>query len=82
LGKSRATKKKRIADKLMETHPDTFSTDFEENKKHMNELLDIPSKQLRNTVAGYITRAIPSKNWQKPIRLTADAMKTGTTPKT
>ena len=25
---------------------------------------------------------IPSKNWQKPIKLTADAMKTGTTPKT
>ncbi len=25
---------------------------------------------------------IPSKNWQKPIKLTAEAMKTGTTPKT
>jgi len=61
LGKSRATKKKRIADALLVKHPDSFTTNFEENKKIMNELLDIPSRQLRNNVAGYLTHAMTSK---------------------
>ena len=64
MGKSRATKKKRIAETLLEKHPDAFTTNFEENKKIMNELLDIPSRQLRNNVAGYLTQAMTTKQKQ------------------
>ena len=67
MGKSRANKKKRIGDILLEKHPNAFTTNFEENKKTMNELLDIPSKQLRNNVAGYITRAIHRRQKQEVI---------------
>ena len=64
MGKSRATKKKRIADTLLEKHPDSFTTSFEENKKIMNELLEIPSRQLRNNVAGYLTHAMTNREKQ------------------
>jgi small subunit ribosomal protein S17e len=64
LGKSRATKKKRIADALLEKHPNAFSSDFDENKRIMNELLSIESKQLRNDVAGYLTRAMHDREKQ------------------
>ena len=64
MGKARATKKKRIADLLLEKHPNVFTVNFEENKRLVSELLDIPSKQLRNDVAGYITRAIHSRQKQ------------------
>ena len=34
-----------------------FGTDFESNKKALEELAIIPSKQLRNRIAGYIAKA-------------------------
>ena len=64
MGKSRATKKKRIGDELLKKHPDAFTISFEENKKIMAEFLEIPSKQLRNNVAGYLTRAMNNQQKQ------------------
>lgn len=40
----------------MQRHPDSFGSDFDENKKALEELALIPSKQLRNRIAGYITK--------------------------
>ncbi|MDG7011347.1 MAG: 30S ribosomal protein S17e [Nitrososphaerota archaeon] len=40
----------------MGRHPEAFGSDFEENKKALEELALIPSKQLRNRIAGYIAR--------------------------
>jgi ribosomal protein S17E len=40
----------------MERHPEAFGSDFETNKKALEELAIIPSKMLRNRMAGYITR--------------------------
>jgi small subunit ribosomal protein S17e len=40
----------------MQRHPEAFGADFEENKKALEELALIPSKQLRNRIAGYITK--------------------------
>lgn len=45
-----------IGDELLRNHPDTFAGDFDENKKHVENLTDIGSKRVRNRVAGYITR--------------------------
>ena len=36
------------------TEEDKFSSDFDENKKVLGKLM--PSKKIRNQVAGYITR--------------------------
>ena len=40
----------------MQRHPEAFGPDFEANKKALDELAVIPSKQLRNRIAGYITK--------------------------
>jgi len=40
----------------MQRHPESFGTDFDENKKALEELALIPSKQLRNRIAGYLTK--------------------------
>jgi len=47
---------KRIALEIYSRYPDKVSTDFEENKKLVNELLLSRSKTVRNMVAGYLTR--------------------------
>jgi small subunit ribosomal protein S17e len=41
---------------LLEKHRDKLTTDFEDNKKLVAELMVGSSKKLRNVVAGYVTR--------------------------
>jgi small subunit ribosomal protein S17e len=47
---------RRLSEELLERHPQAFGTDFEANKKALEELALIPSKQLRNRIAGYIAK--------------------------
>jgi len=56
---------KRIARELVERFPDKFITDFETNKKLLESLTNISSKNLRNRVAGYITRLQKKKKQNK-----------------
>jgi len=51
---------KNLARDLMETYPDAFSEDFEENKAQVAELTNIESKEVRNRVAGYVTHKLSS----------------------
>ena len=46
---------------LLQRYPDAFGTDYEENKKKLDELALVTSKQLRNHIAGYITRSLKSE---------------------
>jgi small subunit ribosomal protein S17e len=48
---------RRLSEELLQRHPDAFGKDFESNKKALEELAFIPSKQLRNRIAGYIAKA-------------------------
>ena len=48
---------RRLSEELMQRHPEAFGTDFEQNKKALEELTLIPSKQLRNRIAGYIAKS-------------------------
>ncbi len=50
------TQVKRIVDELFENYPDEFTTDFENNKKLVEEYTNISSKKMRNRVAGYAAR--------------------------
>ncbi len=61
MGKSRALKTKRIVKLLLDKHPDRFSSDFEENKKAIEEVTTIASKPLRNRIAGHITKLLVVK---------------------
>jgi len=56
LGKVRPEKVKRIAHELIKRYPTKFTPNFEENKKTVISLADIPSSKLRNRIVGYITR--------------------------
>jgi len=47
---------RRLSEEVMRRHPEAFGADFEENKKALEELALIPSKQLRNRIAGYIAK--------------------------
>jgi small subunit ribosomal protein S17e len=48
---------RRFSEELLSRHPEAFGTDFEENKKVLVEMTLIPSKQLRNRIAGYISKS-------------------------
>jgi len=48
---------RRLSEELLERHPEAFGTDFEQNKKVLEDMALIPSKQLRNRIAGYISRS-------------------------
>jgi len=47
---------KRVTKELFSKHSKEFKKDFQENKKLVEKFADIPSKKLRNIIAGYITR--------------------------
>jgi len=47
---------RRLSEQIMERHPEAFGSDFEANKKALEELAIIPSKMLRNRMAGYIAK--------------------------
>ena len=47
---------RRLSEEIMQRHPEAFGSDFEENKKSLEDLALIPSKQLRNRIAGYIAK--------------------------
>lgn len=48
---------RRLAQQILSRHPESFGDDYEKNKKALDDLALIPSKQLRNKIAGYITKA-------------------------
>jgi len=52
---------RRLAEEVLERYPDLFSTNFEENKKKLGEIAVITSKQIRNELAGYITKLIKKR---------------------
>ena len=55
MGNIRPTYIKRVAIELVQTYPELFSDDFDENKKKVSELTDVVSPKMRNRIAGYVT---------------------------
>jgi small subunit ribosomal protein S17e len=51
-------KTRRLAEVILQRHPEAFSVDYEMNKKSLDDLAVIPSKQLRNQIAGYIAKSL------------------------
>lgn len=56
MGRIRTGFVKRQGESLMKKFKGQFSSKFEENKKKVTEVADVPTKKLRNLVAGYITK--------------------------
>ncbi len=49
---------KNAAKNLLALYPDTFTDDFESNKRLVEQLTDVQSKKVRNRIAGYLVRLI------------------------
>ena len=66
LGNVRTEKVKRIARELVRRYPDRFTVDYEENKRVLMALVNLPSKKLRNMIAGYVTSLVAASMVNKP----------------
>lgn len=61
MGRIKTQMIKRLTLQLVKQHKPLFSTDYVANKKLVEQLLTGPSKKIRNTVAGYVTRIMQRK---------------------
>ncbi|MHA1595996.1 MAG: 30S ribosomal protein S17e [Candidatus Baldrarchaeia archaeon] len=61
MGKIRPAYIKRLARELVRRYPDVFTTDFETNKRLVEKYANVPSKKVRNRVAGYIVRLVKQR---------------------
>ncbi|MAG47056.1 30S ribosomal protein S17e [archaeon] len=61
MGRIKTTQIKRVALQLVGSHRDKFKKEFTDNKKIVDELAEIPSKKMRNIIAGYVTRLMKVK---------------------
>ena len=73
MGRIKSTLIKRTAKKLIERSPDSFNEDFKHNENALKDTM--PSKSIRNKIAGYIARLIrmQSKEKTKTATLAATA---------
>ena len=55
-----------LGDDLMERYPGTFSGEFQENKKRVEQLTELQSRHVRNRLAGYITRNTAERDKIEP----------------
>ena len=73
LGKVRIDVVKKTTRKLMDSYPDKFTMDFEENKQMVTQLLDSATKWMRNRVSGYVTTLKKTEEKRKAIMATPAA---------
>ena len=64
MGRIKTSLVKRTSKQLLSWNPEVFTKEFEDNKKFLKETM--PSKRIRNMVAGYIGRI--KKNTKKIIQ--------------
>ena len=56
MGSIRPTYIKRVAIELVKKYPDMVSDDFQANKELVMKMTNVPTKKMRNRIAGYVTR--------------------------
>lgn len=60
MGNIRQTYIKSTVDALLRQYPNEFGADFNENKEKVEKLATIQTKEVRNHIAGYVTRKMSS----------------------
>jgi len=77
MGKVRTKLIKRVARMVFEKYPELFTRDFQHNKLVVSKLVTIPSKKLRNQIAGYITHlvSITQKNRKTSVEVLSEEVK-------
>lgn len=66
MGRIKSTMVKRAAESLLEQNPTKFSSEFTRNKEVLGSST-MPSKPIRNKVAGYLARMVKMK--EKPRQI-------------
>jgi small subunit ribosomal protein S17e len=67
MGKVRTVLIKRLARELVDRYSVSFTTDFDNNKQVVDELLTNTTKRLRNRIAGYITHLVKLRQPQEEL---------------
>jgi small subunit ribosomal protein S17e len=61
LGRIKINMVKRISNELLDTQRQSLSTDFSKNKLVVSAKVNVPSKKIRNVIAGYVSRVMRRK---------------------
>jgi len=61
-------KTRSISEMIMKRYPNAFSGDYEKNKEVLEGLAIIPSKHLRNHIAGYISKVLSSSEEEEEVQ--------------
>ena len=61
MGRVKTQLTKRLARELVEMYPEKFSDKFDDNKKLLDETINVKSKKIRNTISGYLARLIKQR---------------------
>ena len=64
MGRIRTKMVKNLSKKLVENNPDKFGSDFEKNKRALDEMQLFSDKPVRNKVAGYIISVVEKSKQQ------------------
>jgi len=62
MGRVRPIFIKKISKELILKYSDVFTNDFDKNKQLLEKFVSIPSKLIRNRIAGYIVHLIKMKD--------------------
>ncbi len=63
---------KRLSTELLNRYPDKFNVDFQQNKKKIDEIAKVRSKELRNQIAGYIASYINKQTREQNKKIEQD----------
>jgi small subunit ribosomal protein S17e len=61
LGRIKINMVKRVSNELIEKDRQSLSTDFSANKAIVSSKINVPSKKIRNVIAGYVSRLMKRK---------------------
>ena len=67
---------KRLSTELLNGYPDKFNVDFQQNKKTIDEIAKVRSKELRNQIAGYIASYINKQTKEQNKKIEQDVDET------
>ncbi|MDW0164768.1 MAG: 30S ribosomal protein S17e [Nitrososphaeraceae archaeon] len=67
---------KKLSTELLNRYPNKFNVDFQQNKKTIDEIAKVRSKELRNQIAGYIASYINRQTKEQNKKIEEDVEET------
>ena len=67
---------KKLSTELLNRYPNKFNVDFQQNKKTIDEIAKVRSKELRNQIAGYIASYINRQTKEQSKKIEEDVEET------